>query len=66
MLCGGSLPPPVLSYHSIMVLLFASDGSIAHRGFRASLTFISRTGESQMDEDRNHAKQASVMVMSVS
>ncbi|XP_075898734.1 ovochymase-2 [Nelusetta ayraudi] len=42
-LCGGSLPPPVLSYHSVMVLQFASDGSVAHRGFRASLTFISRT-----------------------
>lgn len=50
MLCGGSLPPPVLSYHSVMVLQFASDASVAHRGFRASLTFISRTGESPMDE----------------
>ncbi|XP_047451814.1 ovochymase-2 [Mugil cephalus] len=40
-LCGGTVPPPVLSYHNVMVLQFTSDGSIAHRGFRATLTFIS-------------------------
>lgn len=48
-LCGGSLPPPVLSYHSVMVLQFTSDSSIAHRGFRATLTFISHTGECQVN-----------------
>lgn len=45
-LCGGSLPPSVLSYHSLMVLQFTSDGSIARRGFSATLTFISNTGVS--------------------
>ncbi|XP_070763178.1 ovochymase-2 [Enoplosus armatus] len=40
-LCGGSPPPPVLSYRSVMVLHFTSDSSITHRGFSASLTFIS-------------------------
>ncbi|XP_062419046.1 ovochymase-2 [Pungitius pungitius] len=40
-LCGGSVPPPVLSYHSVMVLHFTSDHSITHRGFSATLTFIS-------------------------
>lgn len=44
LLCGGSIPPPVLSYHSTMVLQFTSDSSITHRGFRATLTFISITG----------------------
>ncbi|MEQ2261361.1 hypothetical protein XENORESO_009461, partial [Xenotaenia resolanae] len=39
-LCGGSIPPPVLSFNSIMLLHFTSDSSIAHRGFRAALTFI--------------------------
>lgn len=43
-LCGGGLPPPVLSYHSVMVLQFASDSTIAHRGFSATLAFISHTG----------------------
>ncbi|XP_039892083.1 ovochymase-2 isoform X4 [Simochromis diagramma] len=43
LLCGGSIPPPVLSYHSTMVLRFTSDSSIARRGFRATLTFISIT-----------------------
>ncbi|XP_014191014.1 ovochymase-2 isoform X3 [Haplochromis burtoni] len=43
LLCGGSIPPPVLSYHSTMVLRFTSDSSITHRGFRATLTFISIT-----------------------
>ncbi|XP_044050792.1 ovochymase-2 isoform X2 [Siniperca chuatsi] len=42
-LCGGSIPPPVLSYHSVMVLQFTSDSSITQRGFSASLTFISHT-----------------------
>uniref|UniRef100_G3ND26 Ovochymase 2 n=1 Tax=Gasterosteus aculeatus TaxID=69293 RepID=G3ND26_GASAC len=40
-LCGGDVPPPVLSYHSVMVLHFTSDGSVTHRGFSATLTFIS-------------------------
>ncbi|XP_029379594.1 ovochymase-2 isoform X2 [Echeneis naucrates] len=42
-LCGGGVPPPVLSYHSVMVLQFTSDSSITHRGFRAALSFISHT-----------------------
>ncbi|KAE8295831.1 Ovochymase-2 [Larimichthys crocea] len=42
-LCGRSVPPPVLSYNSVMVLRFTSDSSITHRGFSATLTFISRT-----------------------
>ncbi|XP_008303461.1 ovochymase-2-like isoform X1 [Stegastes partitus] len=40
-LCGRGPPPPVLSYHSVMVLQFTSDSSVAHGGFSASLTFIS-------------------------
>ena len=47
-LCGGSVPPPVLSYHSVMVLQFMSDSSIAHRGFIATLTYISHTGVSMI------------------
>ncbi|XP_063732702.1 ovochymase-2 [Eleginops maclovinus] len=43
-LCGGSPPPPVLSYHNVMVLHFLSDSSITHRGFSAALTFIRLTG----------------------
>ncbi|KAI3371683.1 hypothetical protein L3Q82_024252, partial [Scortum barcoo] len=42
-LCGASMPPPVLSYHSVMVLQFTSDSSITHRGFSATLTFVSHT-----------------------
>ncbi|XP_037623617.1 ovochymase-2 [Sebastes umbrosus] len=62
-LCGGSIPPPVLSYHSVMVLQFTSDSSIAHRGFSATLTFISRADlhdqdtsgvESRRDALRDH------------
>ncbi|XP_076588628.1 ovochymase-2, partial [Chaetodon auriga] len=60
MLCGDSVPPPVLSYHSVMVLQFTSDSSITHRGFSATLTFISHTdlhdqatagAESRRDQD---------------
>lgn len=43
-LCGSSVPPPVLSYHSLMVLHFTSDSSVARRGFRAAVTFISHAG----------------------
>lgn len=43
-MCGGSVPPPVLSYHSLMVLHFTSDSSVARRGFRAAVTFISHAG----------------------
>lgn len=39
-LCGAGIPPPVLSFNSLMVLHFTSDSSITHRGFRAALTFI--------------------------
>uniref|UniRef100_A0AAY4C2K6 Granzyme M n=1 Tax=Denticeps clupeoides TaxID=299321 RepID=A0AAY4C2K6_9TELE len=44
-LCGGGLPPPVLSYSSVMVLRFTSDSSLAGRGFRATFSFISENGE---------------------
>uniref|UniRef100_UPI003AACEE47 ovochymase-2 n=1 Tax=Centroberyx gerrardi TaxID=166262 RepID=UPI003AACEE47 len=40
-LCGRSVPPPVLSYDSVMVLQFTSDSTITHRGFNATLAFIS-------------------------
>lgn len=43
-MCGGSVPPPVLSYHSLMVLHFTSDSSVARQGFHASVTFISHAG----------------------
>lgn len=43
-LCGGGIPPPVLSYYSLMVLRFTSDSSVARRGFRAAVTFISHAG----------------------
>lgn len=48
LLCGGSVPPAVLSYHNVMVLRFTSDSSITHRGFRASLAFISHTGTREL------------------
>ncbi|XP_045904656.1 ovochymase-2 isoform X5 [Micropterus dolomieu] len=51
-LCGGSIPPPVLSYHNVMVLQFTSDSSITHRGFSASLTFISHTDLYDQDTRR--------------
>uniref|UniRef100_A0A3B3XHI3 Uncharacterized protein n=1 Tax=Poecilia mexicana TaxID=48701 RepID=A0A3B3XHI3_9TELE len=43
-LCGGSIPPPVLSFSSIMVLHFTSDSRITRRGFSAGLTFIRKEG----------------------
>lgn len=43
-MCGSSVPPPVLSYHSLMVLHFLSDSSVARRGFHAAVVFISRAG----------------------
>uniref|UniRef100_A0A3B5QX42 Ovochymase 2 n=1 Tax=Xiphophorus maculatus TaxID=8083 RepID=A0A3B5QX42_XIPMA len=43
-LCGGSIPTPVLSFSSIMVLHFTSDSRITHRGFSAGLTFIRKEG----------------------
>lgn len=43
-MCGGSVPPPVLSYHSLMVLHFVSDSSVARRGFHATVAFISHAG----------------------
>nr|XP_061813041.1 ovochymase-2 [Nerophis lumbriciformis] len=42
-LCGHSIPPPVLSYHRVMVLDFTSDSSITHQGFKATIAFISYT-----------------------
>ncbi|KAM8751217.1 ovochymase-2 [Acanthopagrus schlegelii] len=62
-LCAGGVPPPVLSYRSVMVLQFTSDSSITHRGFSATLTFISHTdlhgrnatdAESRRDGLRGH------------
>lgn len=43
-MCGSSIPPPVLSYHSLMVLHFMSDSSVARRGFHATVAFISHAG----------------------
>ncbi|KAM4618540.1 ovochymase-2 [Polymixia lowei] len=40
-LCGSSLPPPVLSHASVMMLLFTSDSSVTRRGFHATPAFIS-------------------------
>ncbi|XP_061077234.1 ovochymase-2 [Conger conger] len=40
-LCGRGLPPPLLSYSSVLVLRFTSDGTVSHRGFRATASFIS-------------------------
>uniref|UniRef100_A0A3B5K291 Ovochymase 2 n=1 Tax=Takifugu rubripes TaxID=31033 RepID=A0A3B5K291_TAKRU len=48
-LCGTSVPPPVLSYHSLMVLHFSSDSSVARQGFRAAVTFISHAGTHCLD-----------------
>ncbi|XP_063052449.1 ovochymase-2 [Engraulis encrasicolus] len=42
-LCGSHLPPPVLSYDSVMVIRFSSDNSVTARGFHATPTFISRS-----------------------
>ncbi|KAL2093995.1 hypothetical protein ACEWY4_011307 [Coilia grayii] len=42
-LCGGTLPPPVLSYDSVMVLHFTSDSSVTGHGFHATPTFINRS-----------------------
>ncbi|XP_042563315.1 ovochymase-2 isoform X2 [Clupea harengus] len=47
-LCGGTVPPPVLSYDSVMVLQFTSDSSVSARGFNATPTFINR---SDLQED---------------
>ncbi|XP_053742805.1 ovochymase-2 [Synchiropus splendidus] len=40
-LCGRSLPPDVLSHQDVMVLLFSSDSSVSHRGFRGLISYIS-------------------------
>ncbi|KAM7003464.1 ovochymase-2 [Tautogolabrus adspersus] len=50
-LCGSNVPPPVLSYNSVMVLQFKSDSSITHRGFSATLTFISHTDLQHQDPE---------------
>ncbi|XP_072290524.1 ovochymase-2 [Eucyclogobius newberryi] len=42
--CGASVPPPVISYHSVMVLQFTSDSSVTHRGFSANIEFIHQSG----------------------
>ncbi|KAG5839829.1 hypothetical protein ANANG_G00209200 [Anguilla anguilla] len=40
-LCGGGLPPPLLSYERVLALRFTSDGTVSHRGFRATVSFVS-------------------------
>ncbi|XP_042608841.1 ovochymase-2 isoform X2 [Cyprinus carpio] len=40
--CGVSIPPPVLSYGRIMLLQFSTDNTISARGFNASFFFISK------------------------
>ncbi|XP_041853104.1 ovochymase-2 isoform X2 [Melanotaenia boesemani] len=60
LLCGSSIPPPVLSYSSIMVLQFLSDSTVAHKGFRAALTFISITGAVEQQSSSRALLQASV------
>jgi len=37
-LCGIRLPPPVETTTNVMILRFRTDGSVAHRGFRARFT----------------------------
>ncbi|XP_016415460.1 ovochymase-2-like [Sinocyclocheilus rhinocerous] len=39
--CGGSIPPAVLSYGRIMLLQFSTDNTISAHGFNASFSFIS-------------------------
>ncbi|XP_022539528.2 ovochymase-2 [Astyanax mexicanus] len=43
LLCGQSIPPPVLSFSSVMLVQFHSDSSVSGRGFTATLSFISKT-----------------------
>ncbi|XP_072519441.1 ovochymase-2 [Salminus brasiliensis] len=43
LLCGPSVPPPVLSYSSVMLVQFRSDSTVSARGFTARLSFISKT-----------------------
>lgn len=51
-LCGGTVPPPVLSYDSMMVLHFTSDSSVTARGFHATPTFIKRSGLNMRPESK--------------
>ncbi|XP_048829560.1 ovochymase-2 [Brienomyrus brachyistius] len=61
-LCGGSHPPPVLSYENLMVLQFHSDGSVQHRGFQARVSFISRQDLLMGDEEPGTGRHASLEI----
>ena len=52
-LCGPGIPPSILTYDNVMVLQFSSDGSVTSRGFNATLSFISHTGEVRRSEVRS-------------
>ncbi|XP_017330295.1 ovochymase-2 isoform X1 [Ictalurus punctatus] len=57
-LCGQSIPPPVLSFGRVMVVQFMTDSSVSARGFSANLSVISRkdlqNGEHEdLDEEEN-------------
>lgn len=44
-LCGRSIPPPVLSFGRVMVVQLMTDSSVSARGFSANLSAISEKGE---------------------
>ena len=48
--CGSSTPEQVVSSGSKMTVQFRSDGSIARRGFRASLRPLADRGSDSRDE----------------
>ncbi|KAB5571577.1 hypothetical protein PHYPO_G00226640 [Pangasianodon hypophthalmus] len=59
-LCGQSIPPPVLSFGRVMVVQFMTDSSVSARGFSANLSVISKKdlqdGENEdVDEEENDA-----------
>ncbi|KAK3535608.1 hypothetical protein QTP70_017801, partial [Hemibagrus guttatus] len=57
-LCGQSIPPPVLSFGRVMVVHFVTDNSVSARGFSANLSVISKKdlqhGEREdLDDEEN-------------
>ncbi|XP_047658032.1 ovochymase-2 isoform X2 [Tachysurus fulvidraco] len=57
-LCGQSIPPPVLSFGRVMVVHFLTDNSVTARGFRANLSVIRKKdlqhGEHEdLDDEEN-------------
>ncbi|XP_060741781.1 ovochymase-2 [Tachysurus vachellii] len=57
-LCGQSIPPPVLSFGRVMVVHFLTDNSVSARGFSANLSVISKKdlqhGEHEdLDDEEN-------------